>query len=183
MTNAELAILSLVSEVPRHGYEIEQTIEARGMREWTEIGFSSIYYLLKKLEKTGLVKSQLIPTQGRGSARRVYQITAKGRAALGEATLEALSQPKQSYPSILLGIANLPLLSQEQTEDALRSYREGLVERLEQVAAKAESQRPLSDHVEMLFDYSLMTLKAEKNWVEKVIQKMEDEPSEKISRN
>ena len=51
MTNAELAILSLIGESPRHGYEIEQVIEARGMREWTEIGFSSIYYLLKKLEK------------------------------------------------------------------------------------------------------------------------------------
>ena len=175
MTNAEIAILSLVSEAPRHGYEIEQTIEERGMREWTEIGFSSIYYLLKKLEKTGLVKSQLIPTHGRGSARRVYQITPKGRAALNEATLEALSQPKQSYPSILLGIANLPLLSPEQTEGALRSYREGLAERLEQITAQAESQRPLPDHVDLLFDYSLMTLEAEKNWVTKVIRKLEDE--------
>jgi DNA-binding PadR family transcriptional regulator len=43
MTNAELAILSLVAEQPRHGYEIEQVIEEREMREWTEIGFSSIY--------------------------------------------------------------------------------------------------------------------------------------------
>jgi hypothetical protein len=54
---------------------------------------------------------------------------------------------------------------------------------MEQIAAKAESQRPLPDHVEMLFDYSLMTLEFEKNWVEKVIQKMEDEPSEKKSKN
>ena len=45
MTNAEFAILSLIFELPRHGYEIEKTIEKRGMREWTEIGFSSIYYL------------------------------------------------------------------------------------------------------------------------------------------
>ena len=181
MTNAELSILSLVAEVPRHGYEIEQIIEERGPREWTEIGFSSIYYLLKKLEKARLVKSKLIPTQGRGSARRVYQITAEGSAALGEATLEALSQPKQSYPSILLGIANLPLLSPEQTDGALRSYREGLIRREEQITAKAESQWPLPDHVELLFDYSLMTLEAEKNWIEKVIRKMEDEQSEKNS--
>lgn len=177
MTNAELAILSLVAETPRHGYEIEQTIEARGMREWTEIGFSSIYYLLKKLEKAKLVESQLVPTQGRGSERRVYQITAEGRAALKKATLKALSQPKQNYPSILLGIANLPFISQEQSLGALRSYRKGLAERLEHVAAQTESQRPLPDHVEILFDYSLMTLEAEKNWVEKVIRKMEDEKS------
>jgi len=174
MTNAELAILSLTAEAPRHGYEIQQIIEARGMREWTEIGFSSIYYLLKKLEKAGLVESQLIPTHGRGSARRVYQVTAEGRAALREATLEALSVPKQNYASILLGIANLPLVSQEQAEGALRSYREGLTERLAHIAARAESQRPLPDHVEMLFHYNLRMLEAEKNWVEKTIQKMKE---------
>ncbi|HUV26505.1 MAG TPA: PadR family transcriptional regulator, partial [Anaerolineales bacterium] len=59
MTNAELAILSLIAEQPRHGYDIEQVIEARGMREWTEIGFSSIYYLLNKLEKDGMIESHL----------------------------------------------------------------------------------------------------------------------------
>jgi len=179
MTNAELAILSLISETPRHGYEIEQIIIARGMREWTEIGFSSIYYLLKKLEKAGLVDSQLIPTPGRGSRRRVYQITAEGNEALRKATLEALSQPKQNYSSVLLGIANLPLLSQEQALGALRSYRNGLAKKAGDVTAQAESQRPLPDHVETLFDYSLVMLGVEKNWIEKVIRKMEDEQSEK----
>ncbi|MCP4415546.1 MAG: PadR family transcriptional regulator [Chloroflexi bacterium] len=173
MTNAELAILSLIAEAPRHGYEIEQIIEARGMREWTEIGFSSIYYLLNKLEKSGLVESQRVPTQGRGSMRRVYQITGDGFGALIAATLAALTQPKQSYPTILLGLANLPLLSQEQSLTALQSYREGLADRLAHVAAQAEAQRPLPDHVELLFDYSLMMLTAEKEWVEKVTQTME----------
>ena len=46
MTSAEFAILTLIVEQPRHGYEIEQVIEQRGMRQWTEVGFSSIYYLL-----------------------------------------------------------------------------------------------------------------------------------------
>ena len=32
MTNAELVILSLIAERPRHGYEIEVVIEDRG--EW-----------------------------------------------------------------------------------------------------------------------------------------------------
>ena len=70
MTNAELAILSLIAERPRHGYDIEQVIEARGMREWTEIGFSSIYYLLKKLEKEGMITSQLKQPGGKGPAER-----------------------------------------------------------------------------------------------------------------
>jgi DNA-binding PadR family transcriptional regulator len=179
MTNAELAILSLVAETPRHGYEIERTIKQRGMREWTEIGFSSIYYLLKKLERAGYVGSELIPTHGRGSARRTFQVTLAGRAALNESTLAALSQPKPSYPSILLGMANLPNVPQDRALAALRSYREGLADRLEHVEARNKSQGPLPDHIEMLFDYSLTMLEAEKNWVEKIIQKMEEALNDK----
>ena len=175
MTNAELAILSLIAEAPRHGYEIEQTIEVRGMRAWTEIGFSSIYYLLKKLEKAGMVESELIPTQGRGKARRIFQITSDGRVALKEATLEALTHPKNSFPPILLGIANLPVVSQEQALGALRSYRDGLAEKLEVVAMRAKSQSPLPDHVDILFDYSLAMIKAEKNWIETTIQRIKRE--------
>ena len=173
MTNAELAILSLTAETPRHGYEIEQVIEARGMREWTEIGFSSIYYLLKKLEKADLVGSEIIPTQGRGGAKRVYQITDEGRTALRAATLKALSQPQQSYPSILLGIANLPTLPPAQVLTALQLYRDGLDERVVHISAQLEEQRPLPNHVELLFSYSLMTIAAEKSWIENLIQTME----------
>ena len=59
VTEAELMILGLLAERPRHGYEIEEVIEARGMREWTAIGFSSIYYLLNKLEKGGGKRPEL----------------------------------------------------------------------------------------------------------------------------
>ena len=79
MTSAELAILSVVVEQPRHGYEVEQVIEARGMRDWTEIGFSSIYYLLKKAEAKGWVEQQEAITPTRGPARTVYRVTRAGR--------------------------------------------------------------------------------------------------------
>jgi len=47
-----------VAEQPKHGYQIEQDITTRGMREWTEIGFSSIYYVLNKLEADSWLASQ-----------------------------------------------------------------------------------------------------------------------------
>jgi len=74
MTNAELAVLGLVVEQPRHGYQIEQLIEQRGMRRWTDIGFSSIYFLLKKLEHGGFIEGRLEKTE-RGPARKVYHPT------------------------------------------------------------------------------------------------------------
>ena len=51
----ELAILGLLCEKPLYGYTIEKIIEERGMRHWTDIGFSSIYYVLKRLESRNLI--------------------------------------------------------------------------------------------------------------------------------
>ncbi len=55
LTPAELTVLGLIVEQPRHGYDLEQVIEERGIRQWTDIAFSSIYYVLAKLEKRGRV--------------------------------------------------------------------------------------------------------------------------------
>jgi hypothetical protein len=38
-----------------HGYQIEQTIASRGMREWTEISFLDL--LMRKLRSRGCVKA------------------------------------------------------------------------------------------------------------------------------
>ena len=122
MTNAELAILNLIAEQPRHGYDIEQVIEERGMREWTEIGFSSIYYLLNKLEKAGMIKSQLFQPAGKGPARKVYSITRLGYQAQTEATIAALSTPQSGSSSFLLGLSSSPSLSKEHLITALGSY-------------------------------------------------------------
>lgn len=170
MTNAELAILSLIAEAPRHGYELEQIIETRGMREWTEIGFSSIYYLLKKLEKEGLATSELIPTGGRGKARRIYDITENGRASLLDSTLEALSVPQPCHPAILLGLVNLPFLSVEQAQTALETYQARIEEKLASVSTTLETQQPLPPHVALLFEHSIAMLKAERDWVAQAVK-------------
>jgi len=115
MTNTELAILSLIAEKDRHGYEIESLIEERGMREWTEIGFSSIYYILKKLEKKKWIKGKVVRQAGPGRSRVVYHISAAGRKALRASTLEALSVPHSASSPMQLGLANLPAVSKEGT--------------------------------------------------------------------
>ena len=172
MTNAELAILSLIAEGPRYGYEIEQTIEERGMRDWTEVGFSSIYYLLNRLEKAGFARSKMQRSGGRGPSRKVYEITPKGRNAQIKATIEVFSVARHSYTSILLGVANLPLISREQAVEVLNNYCQLLADRRTKVAKTAQSQHPLSNIVESLFDYSLTMINAELAWVQKFMTQL-----------
>lgn len=168
MTNAELAILSLIAEQPRHGYEIEQVIEERGMRDWTEVGFSSIYYVLKKLEKSRLIEGRTEQQAGRGPARKVYHITVAGQAAWRDATLHALSTPRRHSMPFQLALANLPRISLDEALTALRQYRDRLAERREHVRARrARGEEDLPYHVDAMFDLSLTMIEAELAWTER----------------
>ena len=172
MTDAELAVLSLVAERPRHGYDIERLIVARGMREWTDIGFSSIYYLLGKMEKAGLVEARADEPGERGPSRKVYAPTAAGFSAWEEASLRALSVPAMRSP-FSLGLSNLPGLSPDDALAALREYRAQHAERLAGMLAKRDAQEPLDWFVIELFDYSEQMMAAEAAWVEGLIARME----------
>jgi len=166
VTNAEVAILSLVAEQPRHGYEIEVVIEERGMREWTEVGFSSIYYVLKKLEARGFVERTASGDESRGPARVTYRATPAGYAALREATIAALSAPQSGNSPFLLGLANLPVLSPAEVREALSRYRTALEAKrrdLEVRRSREGSHAPL--FVTAMFDRSLALISAELEWL------------------
>ena len=90
ISDIEAAILGLLCERSQYGYDLDRTIEERGMRNWTPIGFSSIYYVLKRLEKSGLITSGLEAVEGKPS-RRNYTITDPGRAAMKEKIVNVLS--------------------------------------------------------------------------------------------
>ncbi len=85
----ELAVLGLVAEEPTHAYRLEEKIRERRMREWTEIGFSSIYRLLSGLERRGFVRSRL-EHEGQGATRKVHEVTPRGRRALAAGVLAQL---------------------------------------------------------------------------------------------
>lgn len=173
MTNAELAILSLVAEQPRHGYEIEHVIEERGMREWTEVGFSSIYYLLRKLERAGWVEGRLEEAE-RGPARKVYTSTPEGEKALRAGILDALSTPHRCYSPLQLGLANLLTISPTEALDALRQYRDNLDGRRAHVQTNWDAQRPRPYFVDAMFDLSITMIEAELAWIERFITQLEE---------
>jgi DNA-binding PadR family transcriptional regulator len=181
MTDAELAILGLVHERERYGYEIEAVIEERGMREWTAIGFSSIYYLLKKLEREGLVRSRLEEGE-RGAARKVYQETERGRAQLQAETVARLSELRPSPSPFLLGIANAPGLPLEEVIAALESYRKELMSRLGRVntAWIRQGKGRLPPLVEAIFDYNTAMLRAEDAWVGDLIARLRQAEGKKV---
>jgi len=165
VTNAELTILSLVAETPRHGYAIERLIEDRGMREWTEVGFSSIYYLLKKLQDRGLVESRP-GKETRGPARTIFSATTQGRRELRTGVIGALSAPARSRAQFMFGLANLPTVPVSDAAQALTTHRDDLLARLGRLRTRRDEQSPLPKHVSALFDYSETLITAEVAWID-----------------
>lgn len=163
MTNAELAILSLVVERPRHGYDIELTIVERNMREWTDVGFSSIYYLLDKLEQAGLVSSRREKAPGRGPARRVYTATDAGVAAMKREALKALGGPERRPSSFQLGLSVLPRLDSGEVAAAIGAHIRELEAQLEVLRQRSVGALPF--HVAAMFDLGVTQIGAELGWL------------------
>jgi DNA-binding PadR family transcriptional regulator len=173
LTDAELLVLGLVAEMPRHGYELEQVIEKRGMREWSQIGFSSIYFVLGKLETAGLVTAEA--TAG-SKARKAYTITQMGRETLIARALEALATYRPVYSSLLLGMVHWPILTREAALQALEVRAAHVDQELTRLERVRFQRQPLPDYVEALFDFSSGQLAAERTWIGQTLDYLQTKP-------
>ncbi len=173
LSNLEFVILSLVAENPVHGYQMEQMIEERGIRVWTDIGFSSIYYGLRKLQSAGYLTS-LSEAGGDRPARKYYSITADGGEVLHAEVLERLSYPRLHTGDFDLALSCLPVLSDEEIRSSLQGLRQRLAEQIPAVSAKQDSQGvEMVSHVSILFDHMLSNMQAELDWISSLLNKME----------
>ncbi|WP_433303883.1 PadR family transcriptional regulator [Actinoplanes sp. CA-030573] len=163
LTQSELVVLGLIIEQPQHGYDLEKIIEVRGIRQWTEIGFSSIYYLLSKLEKRGLIHAS--EASGAATSRRVFHATKRGRETAARCTLALIQELLPVAHPLLVGVSNLALISES-------DYRKAIRERLAQIDARIAAvkhaewtQAPLGMPAREVFSYSLSLLEAERSWL------------------
>jgi len=173
MTNTELAILGLLIERPRHGYEIEQVITERGMRDWTDVGFSSIYYVLGRLEQAGLVVASAGAGHVGGPARKVYAPTSAGQIAWTDASLAVLSVPAAGNRPFLLGLAAVAGLPADRSAEAVRAYRDGLDARLAELTERHAAIGEQPWFVEALFDYGFAMIRSERAWVASFVRTLD----------
>jgi len=78
--SAELLVLAMVEERPRHGYEISKLIEARSGGALS-FHVASLYPMLYRLERRGWAEGRWVEKAGR-RRRRYYKLTAEGRKGL-----------------------------------------------------------------------------------------------------
>src|SRR5215471_12388057 len=80
--SAEMILLALMEDRPRHGYELAKLIESQsGSR--LQFHVASLYPLLYRLERKRLVEGRWVEKEGE-RRRRFYRITPTGRKALAD---------------------------------------------------------------------------------------------------
>jgi len=177
LSNAETALLGILSEQPMYPYQIEQQVKYRDMRSWTDLSMSSIYKLLQKLEKETLItrKDEISP---KNRIQKIYTISQKGKTALQEKIQTLLSEPEHTKWQIDIGTYNLNLIPKEKNQKALAKYRQAVQKKIQDYEALLkflqDEECPVYRHA--VASRPIFLLKAEIQWVDAFLKQIENQP-------
>ena len=175
ISDIEASVLGLVCEGKRYGYEVEKLIKERRMRNWAEIAFSSIYYVLKKLEKKGLITSSIEEAKGRPS-RRFYRVTEEGKKSMNEKIMHVLSNYQKLISPFDLGIGYMGLLKTEEALECLNLYLKSIDDEISSCERRLEhvDQSNWPYYIAAICTRPIAKLKAEKYWLKDFIDEVRE---------
>ena len=128
MKTLDYVILAGLIREPRSGYDLTRWME-RETSHFFVIGHSSIYPALSRMEREGLVRYEVVPSE-RGPERKVYSITEAGREALlawaGERAGERQVRDEQLVKALCYGF-----IPKERVLVRLEEEKEGHEKKLE----------------------------------------------------
>ncbi len=164
-SDADIVLLSLLAEQPRHGYDLDRVIEQRGYRQWTSLAFSSVYYLLKRLSERGLLE----PDQGSQGRRTVFRVTEAGRRELRQAAGERVLAPAPPSAGVLPALNAYSRLDDPELVTLLVRRAEALLGRLDELRAlRAQVDE---EHALAIFDYEILRQEADLAWTRSLVKK------------
>jgi DNA-binding PadR family transcriptional regulator len=116
-----ITALSLLSERPRHPYEMQRLIRARD-KSYVKGLPRSLYHAIDRLAAAGLVEVGEVSREGRRPERTVYAITDGGREELDAWLADLLATHEPNDPAAYsAGLSLIAYLSPERALGALRA--------------------------------------------------------------
>ena len=168
-SDADIVVLSLLAEQPRHGYDLDRVIEQRGYRQWTSLAFSSVYYLLKRLSERGLLE----PDEGSQGRRTVFRVTEAGRRELRQAAGERVLAPAPPSAGVLPALNAYSRLDDPELVTLLVRRAEALLGRLDELRAlRAQVDE---EHALAIFDYEILRQEADLTWTRSLLKKADSD--------
>ena len=168
------AILGLLAQRPRHGYELHDAFEAMvgGEQNW-DIKPAQVYTTLARLEKKGLVVEDGVAQDG-GPEKYIYTVTEAGLAELKKWFAEPVfgeHQRDEFFLKLMLSLA----VEDGDPRKLLYVQRASLYKQLHAVTAQRSQVDPKSELAYiLLLDRVVMYLEADLRWLEMVEARLDE---------
>jgi len=173
------AILGLLAQKPRHGYELHAAFSAVvGGGNW-DVKPAQIYTTLERLEESGLVQTKSDLGEGREPARRIYAITRDGRDALKgwfDDGVPTEHQRDEFFVKLMIGLVS----GEADPARIIQTQRSKLYQELHDATSLRDSYDPRLEIAQiLLLDKAIMHLEADLRWLDMVemrIESIKDQP-------
>jgi DNA-binding PadR family transcriptional regulator len=115
-----LTVLSLLTEQPRHTYELQRLIQERH-KDFAMGRTRALYHAVDRLARDGLIEPVETSREGKRPERTVYRITDAGADECQSWVEDLLKAPGQEFPLITVAVSFLANLPQDTALRALQS--------------------------------------------------------------
>jgi len=167
MIEHELLFLGLLTEGPKHGYEIKRQIE-KELLPLTGLKIKSIYYPLKKMEKLGLINKD-VGREGKWPEKFVYSITPKGEKIFDHLINESFLSIERPYFNLDLSLYFLPYVDKKIARRRLKARVIFLGRIQRDLEALRRSVKKTKPHLQIIFSHDLDLVAAEIKSINKLI--------------
>jgi DNA-binding PadR family transcriptional regulator len=160
------AVLGLLAQHPRHGYELRAAFTAvvGGEENW-DVKPAQIYTTLARLEKSGLVVENAVE-QDAGPEKRIYAITPAGRKMLREwfaCGIELDHQRDEFFIKLMIGLVS----GIADPYKLIQTQRTFLYQNLHAITAQRSRADPKTELANiLLLDKVVMHLEADLRWLD-----------------
>ncbi len=161
------ALLGLLAQKPRHGYELRVAFEAvvGGDENW-DVKPAQIYTTLDRLQEAGLVTRLSDLGQGDEPSRRVYALTRPGRENLHAwfaAAVETQHQRDEFFVKLMVALFS----GEGNPERILQTQRNHIYQEMHSLTALRDSYDLRQELAQiLLMDKAIMHLEADLRWMD-----------------
>jgi DNA-binding PadR family transcriptional regulator len=173
--SVRFAILGLLSQKPRHGYELWVAFEAvvGGDANWA-VKPAQIYSTLERLEEAGLIERSSDLGEGDEPSRRVYAITKNGHTALLEWFNQGVS-PDHQRDEFFVKLMTALVSGEAKLDSIIQTQRTHLFQDLHAATSMRDSYNPRTEMAQiLLLDKAVMHLEADLRWLDMAEMRLED---------
>ena len=169
-------LLALLSEQPKHGYQLKTEFEARTGQTWP-LNVGQVYGTLARLASRGLVAPDA-GEDGEDERRRRWELTGEGRRALDRWFLAPPPPEGPAREDLVLKVLLAVDVPGVDPVAVVRTQRTALVERLQPLRRRQREARTDGPAAAIVADALAIRLESEIRWLDRCEDHLAGAPAE-----